>query len=121
MTANGNGGTGGDAWGTTTINVPEAAAAPNNPPTVSNLQLSPSNPVTSDTLTVSYSYQDQDNDTESGTEIRWYKDGVLEPSRNDMVTITPDYTYKGEQWNVTVTQAMEEIMALYSIFEFGNR
>ena len=39
---------------TTTINVPEAAAAPNNPPTVSNLQLSPSNPVTSDTLTVSY-------------------------------------------------------------------
>ncbi len=103
MTANGNGGTGGDAWGTTTINVPEAAAAPNNAPTASNLQLSPSNPVTSDTLTLSYSYQDQDNDTESGTEIRWYKDGVLEPSRNDMATIAPSYTSKGEQWNVTVT------------------
>ena len=103
--ANGNGGTGGDTWGDTTITVPEGGAPPptNNAPTVSNLQLSPSNPVTTDTLTLTYSYQDSDNDPESGTQIRWYKDGQLISSRNDQMTVPPSMTAKGESWNVTVT------------------
>ena len=105
VSANGNGGTGGDTWGDTTITVPEGGAPPptNNAPTVSNLQLSPSNPVTTDTLTLTYNYQDSDNDPESGTQIRWYKDGQLISSRNDQMTVPSSMTAKGESWNVTVT------------------
>lgn len=104
LTANGNSATSGDAWGTTTITVPEGGApAPNNPPSASGLQFTPSNPVTTDTLTLSYTYQDQDGDSESGTKIRWYKDGQLVSSRNDQTTVPPSLTSKGETWNVTVT------------------
>ena len=35
--------------------------------------------------------------------IRWYKDGVLESSRNDQMTVPSSLTAKGETWNVTVT------------------
>jgi len=104
MTANGNGGTSGDAWDTTTITVPEGGPPPsNNPPSASDVQLSPSNPVTLDTLSLTYSYQDSDNDPESGTKIRWYKDNQLVSSRNDQTTVPSSITSKGESWNVTVT------------------
>ena len=103
LTANGQNGNNGDAYGTTTITVPESGPPVNNPPTASNLQLSPSNPVTTDTLTLTYTFQDSDGDAESGTMIRWYKDGMLESSRNDQMTVPPSLTSKGESWNVTVT------------------
>ena len=103
MTANGANGNNGDAWGTTTITVPESGPAPNNPPTATNVLLSPSNPVTTDTLTLTYTFQDSDGDSESGTMIRWYKDGMLESSRNDQTTVPSSLTSKGESWNVTVT------------------
>ena len=104
VSANGNGGTGGDTWGDVTITVPEGGAPPaNKAPSVSNLLFSPPNPVTTDTLTLSYTYQDQDGDSESGTNIRWYKDGQLVSSRNDQTTVPPSLTSKGETWNVTVT------------------
>ena len=103
MTANGASGNNGDAWGTTTITVPESGPAPNNPPSVTNVQLSPTNPVTTDTLTLTYTFQDSDGDSESGTMIRWYKDGVLVSSRNDQMTVPSSLTAKGESWNVTVT------------------
>ena len=104
LTASGDGSTSGDAWGTAVYYANETGgAAPNNAPTVSNLQIGPTNPVTTDTLTLSYTYQDSDGDAESGTEIRWYKDGILESSRNDQTTVPPSLTQKGESWNVTVT------------------
>ena len=103
MTANGANGNNGDAWGTTTITVPESGPAPNNPPTATNVMLSPANPVTTDTLTLTYTFQDSDGDSESGTLIRWYKDGILESSRNDQMTVPSSLTSKGESWNVTVT------------------
>jgi hypothetical protein len=102
--ANGNGGTGGDTWGDTTITVPEGGTPPsNNPPSVSSVLLSPANPVTTDTLNLTYTFQDSDGDSESGTMIRWYKDGMLESSRNDQTTVPSSLTSKGESWNVTVT------------------
>ena len=104
LTANGNGANTGDAHGTATYTVPEAGGpAPNNPPAASNLQLSPTNPVTSDTLTLTYTYYDSDGDSESGTTIRWYKDGMLISSQNDQSTVPSSLTTKGESWNVTVT------------------
>jgi hypothetical protein len=102
--ADGNGNNNGDNWDAVSFQVPEVGGpSPNTPPSVSNLQLSPSNPVTTDTLTLTYSYQDSDGDAESGTTIHWYKDGVLESSRNNQKTVPSSLTTKGESWNVTVT------------------
>ena len=102
--ADGNNNNNGDNWDAVSYQVPEVGGpSPNTPPSVSNLQLSPSNPVTTDTLTLTYSYQDSDGDAESGTTIHWYKDGVLESSRNNQKTVPSSLTTKGESWNVTVT------------------
>ena len=100
--ADGNGGNSGDNWDAISIQIPEAGAPSNTPPSASNLQLSPSNPVTTDTLSLTYSYQDPEGDAESGTTIHWYKDGVLESSRNNQTTVPSSLTTKGESWNVTV-------------------
>ena len=100
--ADGNGGNGGDNWDAISIQIPEAGAPSNTPPSASNLQLNPSNPVTTDTLSLTYSYQDPEGDAESGTTIHWYKDGVLESSRNNQTTVPSSLTTKGDSWNVTV-------------------
>ena len=100
--ADGNGYNSNDNWDAVSYQVPEAGAPSNSPPSASNLQLSPSNPVTTDTLSLTYSYQDPEGDAESGTTIHWYKDGVLEGSRNNQTTVPSSLTTKGESWNVTV-------------------
>ncbi len=102
--ADGNGYKSNDNWDTISFQIPEAGTSVSNtPPTASNIQLSPSNPVTTDTLSLTYSYQDSDGDAESGTAIHWYKDGVLESSRDNQLTVPSSLTTKGESWNVTVT------------------
>ncbi|MHA2332892.1 MAG: DUF2341 domain-containing protein [Candidatus Hodarchaeales archaeon] len=53
-------------------------------------------------LTVDYTYFDADNDQEIGTEIRWYKNNVLEPAYDDLSTIPGSDVFKGDDWNVTV-------------------
>jgi len=83
--------------------VPEAGGQPNNPPSASNLQLSPSNPVTTDTLSLTYTYSDQDNDLESGTQIQWFKDGAQISALDDSTTVAPSFTTKGETWYAEVT------------------
>ncbi len=92
-----------DDWDTTSYVVPEAGGQPNNPPSASNLQLSPSNPVTTDTLTLTYTYSDQDNDLESGTQIQWFKDGALISALDGSTTVAPSFTTKGETWYAEVT------------------
>ena len=103
MTANGNSGTGGDAWVQPRLLCLKAVHLRQTTHRVHLDYSSPSNPVTTDTLTLSYTYQDQDGDPEFGTKIRWYKDGQLISSRNDQTTVPPSLTSKGETWNVTVT------------------
>ncbi|MDP6870495.1 MAG: hypothetical protein QGI21_06980 [Candidatus Poseidoniaceae archaeon] len=102
MLTNSNGQNTGDAWGTASYQINEAAVA-NNPPSASSLQFSSTSPVTTDTLILTYTYNDPDGDSESGTKIRWYKDGALISSRNDQTTVPSSLTSKGESWNVTVT------------------
>lgn len=101
--ADGNGNNQGDNWDAISFQIPEAGAPSNTPPSASNLQLSPSNPVTTDTLSLSYSYYDSEGDAEADTVIHWYKDGVLETSRNNQTTVPSSLTTKGESWNVSVT------------------
>ena len=52
MTANGVSGTSGDAWTTTSATITETVVVSNNPPTASNVQISPSSPTSSDDITL---------------------------------------------------------------------
>jgi hypothetical protein len=75
----------------------------NTPAVAANISLTPELPVTTDDLVGSYDYYDADGDPEWGTEIYWYKDGVLQPSLNNSLTVDSSFTTKGEVWNFTVT------------------
>jgi len=74
----------------------------NSPPTASNVRITPPSPFTEDDLTGSYSFSDADEDAESGTEIRWYKDSVLQAVYNNVLTIPSEATSKDEEWYFTV-------------------
>jgi len=74
----------------------------NSPPEASNLSINPSSPYTTDDLIGSYTYYDVDGDLESGSEIRWYKDDVLQPAFNDLLTVPSSATAKGQVWYFTV-------------------
>jgi len=74
----------------------------NRIPSATNLLLSPSNPHTIDNLQASYTYSDSDGDAESGSEIRWYKNSVLQTVYNDKKTVPSSATTKGEKWYFTI-------------------
>ncbi|MBT3971575.1 MAG: hypothetical protein HOE92_05090 [Euryarchaeota archaeon] len=100
--ANNNNANTGDGKGGTSVQSTESTQA-NQPPSVSSLSLGPVNPATTDTLTLSYSYSDAENDAESGTQIRWYRDGALISSLNDQSSVGSGSTAKGQIWNASVT------------------
>lgn len=79
-----------------------APVSPNNPPVAEGLMITPSSPYTSDDLVGSYTYSDADGDPENGTEIRWYKDGVLQSDYHDTLTVLSSSTTPGEVWYFTV-------------------
>jgi len=74
----------------------------NLPPSASNLQITPALPKTNDDLIGNYNYSDPESDPESGTEIRWYKNSVLQSAYNDLLTVLASATSKGEKWYFTV-------------------
>ncbi len=74
----------------------------NTPPVATDLSLIPTNPSESDALTASYTYSDVDDDPESGTEIRWYEDTILQPDYNDQLSVPASATSGGEEWYFTV-------------------
>jgi hypothetical protein len=85
-------------WVSCSINVTIA----NTAPSASNLYISPSNPKTVNDISVSYDYSDPDSDSESGTEIIWYKDGVLQGVLNDSSSVGSSNTSKGEVWHFKI-------------------
>ncbi|MHA2156971.1 MAG: hypothetical protein ACXABU_16625, partial [Candidatus Hodarchaeales archaeon] len=76
----------------------------NTAPSASDLSISPSTPYTTNSLVASYTWIDPDNatDTESGTLIIWYKDGVLQGALNNSISVGFNYVYKGEEWHFKV-------------------
>ncbi len=74
----------------------------NHPPTASNLALNTDPYYSNTSLILSYSYSDPDSHPQSGTEIRWYKNGILQGVHNNSVSINPSYLFTGDQWNATV-------------------
>ncbi|MFX0125059.1 MAG: hypothetical protein ACFFAE_15615 [Candidatus Hodarchaeota archaeon] len=84
------------------------SSVPNHYPEIVDLRLSNDRdhfniPIYSnDTLYVQYTFYDRDGDSEGGSEIRWYKNGVLQPFHNDSRQVTASYLTKKDQWSVTV-------------------
>jgi hypothetical protein len=74
----------------------------NSPPSVSDLEITPEDPIGGEPLNVKYDYLDIDLDTETGTKIRWYRDDVLLSEYNDLRTIPENVTKKGEVWHFSV-------------------
>jgi len=74
----------------------------NSLPSASSLAVSPSSPYTPDNLTATYVYYDADGDLDTGTEIRWYRNDILQPEFNDTLIIPANATAKGETWYFTV-------------------
>ena len=104
LTANGNGNNNGDSWGTASYQVSEGGSPPsNNPPSVSNLLLTPSNPTVLTGLGLTYSYSDSDGDAESGTTIHWFENETWDTSKNGQMSIS---VVKGDLWTVEVTPAL---------------
>jgi len=90
-----------DVKGTLSVQITEFVNS-NTPPSVSDVQISPSNPSTTDDLSVSYTFDDDDGDAESGTVIQWFKNGVLESSLSSSI-VPSSATSRGEEWTVAVT------------------
>ena len=101
--ADGNGGNSNDVWDTATYQISEGSAPANNAPSLSNLLLSPATASTTDSLVVTYTFDDVDGDAESGSTIQWFKNSILETSLNGMMSVSFSQTEKGQNWNVEVT------------------
>ncbi|MFW9904399.1 MAG: DUF2341 domain-containing protein [Candidatus Thorarchaeota archaeon] len=80
----------------------------NDPPSVGNLTLSCSSssvilPIYSNcTLYLAYDFVDEDNDSEGGTEIRWYKNSFPQSAYNDLKAVPEIALTKTDQWYATV-------------------
>jgi hypothetical protein len=85
------------------IAAPSSSATPilNTVPEASGLTIT-TPPYTTDNLAADWNYTDADNDIQSSYLIRWYKNGVLQPSLNDSMTVSASLTSKGETWNYTL-------------------
>ena len=104
MTANGASGNNGDSWSTTSLTITETVVATNNPPTVTDVQISPVAATSSDDITLTYTFSDQDSgDTESGTTIQWSINGVHQAQFDGLMTISSDDITRGDDWQVSVT------------------
>jgi len=104
MTANGANGNNGDAWTTVTLTITETVVSTNTPPTVSNVQITPSGATSADDLTLTYDFNDQDiGDTESGTTIHWSKNGVHQTQHDGLMMLSKIHTTRNDDWSVAVT------------------
>ncbi|MHA2276565.1 MAG: hypothetical protein ACXAC2_12390 [Candidatus Kariarchaeaceae archaeon] len=71
-------------------------------PIAENLTLTPDPLHSGDTLLLEYDFYDHDGDVESGTQIRWFKNGLLQPIYNDLTQVPTSALVKGDEWNTTV-------------------
>jgi hypothetical protein len=75
----------------------------NTGPSVSNAYITPASPAADSVLFAVYDYLDPDSDSELGSKIRWYKDGILQPSLNDSISVDFTLTNGNDQWYYIVT------------------
>lgn len=106
--ANGNGNNQGDSWDTGSWNLAESTVSTNNPPNATNVRYVPSTPTKATGLGVEYDYNDTDGDSEQGTTIRWFRDGLQIAQINDMKSVPDVWISKGQEWRVEVTPSDNE-------------
>ena len=87
---------------TTSDGIVYVSGPANTPPVASNLVISPSSPQMTDDLVGSYTYFDADGDPEAGSQIRWFRNEVLQKDYNDSLTIPFSLTTEGDAWYFTV-------------------
>ena len=75
----------------------------NDPPTASNLMITPLSPGLGDDLLASYDYDDIEEDQEGDSQIKWYRDGVHQESYDNINPLPSSATSSGEEWHFTVT------------------
>ena len=108
LASNSNGANTGDSRGTTTHTINELVS--NQAPSATNVQVfssstsSKTNVVEDTSIGISYTYSDSDNDPEQGanTEIRWYKNNVMQQMYNDNNPLPASAISAGESWHATV-------------------
>ena len=68
-------------------------------------------------LVLTYDYQDDDNDPESGSIITWYKDTIEQASLSGQSSISSTLTTRGEEWyaEVTPSDGKDEEIPSYQI------
>jgi len=74
----------------------------NSAPVIDDLQLTPTNSYTNDSLSFTYAYSDFDNDEMAPATISWYKDGVEQTGLSNQNTVPSSLTAKGENWTASV-------------------
>ncbi|MFX0121681.1 MAG: DUF2341 domain-containing protein, partial [Candidatus Hodarchaeota archaeon] len=74
----------------------------NHPPVAENLFLNTPPYYSNTSLILTYDFSDEDGHAEAGTEIRWYKNSILQTSYNDTKTIPATQLFKEDKWNCTV-------------------
>jgi len=74
----------------------------NSVPVASNLLVSPNLPSPTDDLVLTYDYLDMDEDVESGTVIRWFKNGVHQRQFDNSKNIRSTFLQNNDLWNADV-------------------
>ena len=75
----------------------------NHPPEISEVKILPQAPNESDTLTVTYTYSDKDNDLQDWPEVQWYCNGEPQPDYDGMRVLPARATLVGEVWYAKVS------------------
>ena len=84
------------------VTVSQEVTFTNQRPTVSNPVITPATPNSADPLTASYDYSDPEGAPESGSLLRWYRDGVLVSTYTNWPTVPFSSTAEGQVWYFTV-------------------
>ncbi len=74
----------------------------NSLPVVTNVAITPVKPATTDNLTLSYTFSDDDSDIESGTQIRWFKNGVYQKQFDNALIIEAFNLQNNDIWNADI-------------------
>jgi len=74
----------------------------NSLPIVSNVKITPSSPLPTDNLILSYDFFDYDGGLESGTIMRWFKNGVHQRQFDNAIIINSSFLQNNDIWNVDV-------------------
>lgn len=85
----------------------------NSLPTASSATISPSAPSVDDDLTLSYIFSDIDSDTESGTLIRWFKNGEHQRHLDNLKVVEKGNLEFGDVWQASVLPS--------DGYEYGSR